>query len=155
AGKLVFRFAAAFSPNFFRKLLPRKPLPAEESPPNFPLFLIRTRMNCAAKSAIYSHLQQSSSSFQLRAAALFHSSPVLERKRRGSSNSGYSVSSTTSITPLFPLISSGYVSCRLMISVTRIACIKRPNFSSRRNRKLHGKEDLLRNLKTFKAAFLA
>ncbi|CAN1186566.1 Mitogen-activated protein kinase kinase kinase YODA [Linum perenne] len=53
-------------------------------------------MNCAAKSAIYSHLQQSSSSFQLRAAALFHSSPVLERKRRGSSNSGYSVSSTTS-----------------------------------------------------------
>ncbi|CAN1307124.1 hypothetical protein LINPERPRIM_LOCUS26989 [Linum perenne] len=36
-----------------------------------------------------------------------------------------------------------------MISLTRIACIQRPNFSSRRNRKLHGKEDLLRNLRTY------
>ncbi|CAN0879085.1 hypothetical protein LINGRAHAP2_LOCUS12838 [Linum grandiflorum] len=80
-------------------------------------------MNIAAKSSIYNNLlllhHQSSSStttaFQLRAAALFHSSPVLERKRGGGSYSGYS----------------------------------RPNFSSRRNRKLHGKENLLRNIRAY------
>ncbi|CAN1133675.1 hypothetical protein LINPERHAP2_LOCUS7804 [Linum perenne] len=66
----------------------------------------------AAAAAIFN--LQSSSSFHLRSAALFHSTPVLDRKRRGS-NAGYS----------------------------------RPNFSSRRNRKLYGKHDLLRNIRAY------
>ncbi|CAI0402806.1 unnamed protein product [Linum tenue] len=67
-------------------------------------------MNIAAKAAI-SNLQ--STSFHLR-TALFHSTHVLERKRRGF-NFSYS----------------------------------RPNFSSRRHRKLHGREELLRNIRAY------